>query len=96
MGKIRCPVCFLHGAADQLIPMQHAEDLMRAAINAPTYINIANEMTHNEFFFGNDVATPLLDFFSKNKIQIANRLYDSIRLTKEIYEQPRNLDSNFK
>ena len=45
--------------------MQHAEDLMRAAVNAPTYINIGSEMTHNEFYFGNDVATPLLEFFEK-------------------------------
>ena len=59
MPKIRCPICFLHGAADPLIPPSHAEDLMRAAINAPSYINISKEMTHNEFFFSNDVALPL-------------------------------------
>ena len=47
MPKIRCPICFLHGAADPLIPPSHAEDLMRAAINAPSYINISKEMTHN-------------------------------------------------
>ena len=29
---------------------------MLAAINAPTYIYIGNDMTHNEFFFNNDVA----------------------------------------
>ncbi len=32
-------------------------------------------MTHNEFYFNNDVAEPLQKFLEVNKIKIVNKLY---------------------
>jgi len=62
--KARCPVFFLHGQQDTLIPHQHSEDL-HAACPRESYLHLPEKMDHNEFLLEEDLITPFKDFISK-------------------------------
>ena len=45
--KARCPVFFLHGQLDILIPCAHSQD-MHAACPTESYLHLPEKMDHNE------------------------------------------------
>lgn len=62
----KCPVFFLHGIQDKLIPHTHAQELIR---NCPTdsYLHLPLNMDHNEFDFIEDLVKPFNDFVNRIK-----------------------------
>jgi fermentation-respiration switch protein FrsA (DUF1100 family) len=48
--KAKCPVFFLHGQADKLIPPSHSEEL-NTACPTESFIHMPPLMDHNEFDF---------------------------------------------
>jgi fermentation-respiration switch protein FrsA (DUF1100 family) len=62
--KANCPVFFLHGQLDILIPHQHSLDLYN---NCPkeSYAHLPEKMDHNEFQLDEDLIEPFKDFLSK-------------------------------
>lgn len=47
IGKVRCPILFLHGTQDQLIPLHHSETLMRQVRSPKRLVAIAGA-DHND------------------------------------------------
>lgn len=62
--EAKCPVFFLHGLKDKLIPHSHTMDLNT---NCPTasFMQLAQNMDHNEFDFIDDLVVPFKDFMKK-------------------------------
>jgi pimeloyl-ACP methyl ester carboxylesterase len=70
IGKVRCPIFFLHGLKDQLIPYDHSQRLHAAATLAPTFLSLAHNMDHTSFDYINDLAEPFLLFLRKCHISL--------------------------
>ena len=48
ISKAKCPVFFLHGQMDTLIPHSHSQDL-HAVCPMESYLHLPEKMDHNEF-----------------------------------------------
>ncbi|KRX09336.1 hypothetical protein PPERSA_09220 [Pseudocohnilembus persalinus] len=69
ISKVRCPSFFVHGQKDKLIPYQHSIDLM-SKCQGMSYLNLSENMTHNEFRMMDDIIVPLKKFFQNCEIRI--------------------------
>ena len=76
--KAQCPVFFLHGKADTLIPFSHSQEL-HAVCPTVSFIHLPEKMDHNEFVLDEDLVEPFKNFHSKiemyNKKSMANLKY---------------------
>lgn len=75
----KCPVFFLHGKVDTLIPFSHSQKL---ALAAPTesHLHLPAKMDHNEFYLEEDLVNPFSRFLEKisgNTQHRANQRADS-------------------
>jgi pimeloyl-ACP methyl ester carboxylesterase len=60
----KCPVFFLHGLKDKLIPHQHTLELNNHCPSI-SYLCLPPEMDHNTFDFDEDLIKPFKDFLKK-------------------------------
>ena len=70
--KARCPVFFLHGQQDTLIPPSHSQEL-HAACPMECYLHLPEKMDHNEFQLDEDLVLPFKDFIKKLDEQYKNQ-----------------------
>lgn len=63
----KCPVLFIHGVEDKIVPYQHSKELYDLC-NTPCEIVIFKNMSHQCFDISGCVMTPLLDFMRKLKV----------------------------
>ena len=80
--NIKCPILLIHGKKDTLIKYQHSEKLRDIAKtkNPNVYLQIRDEMTHNEFDFSKDIIEQIVNFMIENKIDIKKK---SVNIYKE-------------
>jgi fermentation-respiration switch protein FrsA (DUF1100 family) len=64
--KAKCPVFFLHGRLDTLIPCSHSEEL-HANCASESVLHMPPKMDHNEFELDEDLIEPFKDFLNKLK-----------------------------
>ena len=59
--EAKCPIFFLHGLKDKLIPYSHSQELNN---NCPTesFMHLPPDMDHNEFDFIDDLVNPFKAF----------------------------------
>ena len=62
--QARCPVFFLHGQMDTLIPNSHSQDL-HAVCPMESYLHMPEKMDHNEFQLDEDLIEPFKLFIKK-------------------------------
>ena len=65
--NVTCPIMFIHGQNDPLIPFQETLKL-KSMCNCPFEVILPEDMTHNEFDLDNDIIIPIQIFISKNCI----------------------------
>jgi len=63
IGSVECPILFIHGKQDELIPCSHARDLHSAAKASHSRLEIRENMQHNTFSLYNDVLNPMYAFW---------------------------------
>lgn len=66
----RCPVFFLHGLKDKLIPHSHTLELNNHCPSI-SFLQLPPEMDHNVFDFDEDLIKPFKDFLRKIDESIA-------------------------
>ena len=72
--NVVCPVLFIHGKKDKMIPFSHTSDLYRACHNSlKKDIVMPSEMTHNEFRLELDFIDPIVMFMQRNQIGYGER-----------------------
>ena len=59
--QVQCPVFFLHGSQDSLIPPIHSIELKKNC-STISYLHLPLNMDHNEFDFIEDLVKPFKDF----------------------------------
>lgn len=65
--NITCPILFIHGKKDTLIPVTHTEQLFDASISKNKSKSIFDYAGHNDFK-QQDITNSIIDFITKNKI----------------------------
>lgn len=74
-----CPVLFIHGKRDKLVPHSHSEELAKNAIQSScARLSLHENMEHNHFNMYIEVINPMFDFFKETKF-----LIDHERLIQE-------------
>jgi fermentation-respiration switch protein FrsA (DUF1100 family) len=67
--KVRCPIFFIHGMKDSLVPYTQSNELYEK-VNVPTEFFIPKNMDHMVFDFTKHVTEPLLNFLHKINFKI--------------------------
>jgi pimeloyl-ACP methyl ester carboxylesterase len=67
----RCPVFFLHGMKDKLIPHSHSLELNNHCPSV-SYMQLPKDMDHNVFDFDEDLIKPFKQFLKKIDDSIAS------------------------
>ena len=62
---VTCPILFIHGQQDTLIPIEHTIKL-KENCRCPYEVIFPDEMNHNQFDYDNDLIIPLKDFLKRN------------------------------
>ena len=63
ISSVKCPVLFIHGKLDNVIPWIHSYRLMMKC-NSPAKLITPKMMDHNKFDSFKDIVNNLKDFFS--------------------------------
>jgi len=66
--SVRCPVLFIHGKMDTLIPHTQSIKMKEAATMTKTKIILPPLMDHNTFHFHNDILYPITHFLSEQEV----------------------------
>ena len=64
---MKCPTFFVHGQEDDLIDVQHSEQML-VRCGGPAEIIMPLKMNHNRFDFDADLVTPFRDFLQEHSI----------------------------
>lgn len=60
--KVKCPVLFIHGRKDKVIPFGHTVTLHQECTSASKTILTPQNMTHNEFSLDDHLIDPVINF----------------------------------
>jgi len=82
MKDAQCPVFFLHGLKDKLIPHSHSMDLNQACPSI-SYMHLPPNMDHNEFDFIDDLVNPFKEFIRRLGDQNKGSKKEEIKMTDE-------------
>ena len=59
---VQCPVFFMHGKKDDIVPCQQSEEL-KQSLSSHSRLHMPEDMDHNCFDFEKDFIIPLLDYY---------------------------------
>ena len=91
---VTCPILFIHGQKDALIPFSHSIKL-KEACKCPYEIHLPEEMTHNEFDYEEDLLQPVEEFLAKNT-GIKQGLHSNIKIPQGIFDMPLVIRQSLK
>jgi fermentation-respiration switch protein FrsA (DUF1100 family) len=87
----RCPVFFLHGMKDKLIPHSHSIELNNVC-SSVSFLHLPKDMDHNVFDFEEDLIKPFRVFLKKIDDSIASENRRALQNPgKAKAKQPREL-----
>lgn len=85
--KAKCPVFFLHGQQDTLIPHSHSQDL-HAVCPMESYLHLPEKMDHNEFQLDEDLIEPFKEFILRLQEQYRSQNQGSFEEAKQTSKAP--------
>ncbi len=90
--SVTCPVFFLHGLRDTLIPAWQSQEL-HSKCHSPCHIHLPPAMTHNNFDHLRDLVQPLAAFLAACKITTSPRETGRslLLLPERLYRPPPGL-----
>ena len=95
--NITCPIIFIHGQSDPLIPYKETLELKNLCKSKNELISPPH-MTHNDFDLYKDIINPIYDFIKRNELidNSNNNLNDTINDIKKLYEMPEEIEQYIK
>lgn len=84
--SVTCPILFIHGQKDNLIPYEHTIKL-KDKCNCPFDLIMPEEMDHNQFDYENDFIIPLKDFLRRHTTFNSNESMKNV-FPNFLYEVP--------
>ena len=86
--KVTCPIIFIHGQKDPLIPFKETI-LLKDNCDCPFEVVLPLEMTHNDFEIDEDIIDPINNFIKKNcKIDNEKNNFDENEEIEKISKVP--------
>ena len=95
--KVTCPILFIHGQSDPLIPFKETI-LLKELCDCPFEVFLPEEMTHNDFDLEDDIVDPINKFIKRNCL-VDIELNDFKKYENEInqlYNMPEDIESYIK
>ena len=87
--KVTCPIIFIHGQKDPLIPFKETI-LLKDNCDCPFEVVLPLEMTHNDFEIDEDIIDPINNFIKKNcKIDNEKNNFDENEEIEKISKMPK-------
>ena len=91
---VTCPILFIHGQSDPLIPFKETI-LLKEKCNCPFEVLLPEEMTHNDFDLDDDIIEPIHKFIIRNCViddekNEFNMFENELEL---LYKMPEEIDS---
>ena len=92
--NVTCPILFIHGQSDPLIPFKETL-LLKEKCNCPFEVLLPEEMTHNDFDLDEDIIEPICKFIKKNCIvdEEKNDFKKIENEIEELYKMPKKVES---
>ena len=94
--KVTCPILFIHGQKDPLIPFKETI-ILKDNCDCPFEVVLPLYMTHNDFDLDADIIEPINKFISKYcKVDKEKNKFDENSEIKELYEFPAYVKDNIE
>ena len=90
--NVTCPILFVHGQSDPLIPFKETI-LLKEKCDCPYEVLLPEDMTHNDFDLDEDIIDPINKFIKRNCV-VDNEKNQFKNLENEInklYEMPEEI-----
>ena len=84
ISKVSCPILFIHGKDDNLIPSSHSIEMINQC-KSPAKLVSPQKMSHNSFDFVNDVYIHIRDFL---------KVFTVLNSTQKIDDTDENINDN--
>ena len=86
--KVKCPILFIHGQSDTLIPFKETI-LLKDNCDCPFEVVLPINMTHNDFDIDDDIIEPINKFMYRHcNIDKTESFFDE-NLISELYKMPK-------
>ena len=86
--RVTCPILFIHGQKDPLIPFKETI-ILKDNCDCPFEVVLPIDMTHNDFNLHEDILEPINKFIIKNcNIDGEKNKFENDQKIKELYEMP--------
>lgn len=65
VSQLTCPIFFIHGAKDAIIPVEHSQRMYSACTSSTKKLKVCPEADHTNYDEPNDTATPISEFLEE-------------------------------
>ena len=95
--NVKCPIMFIHGKSDPLIPYKESEELKKLCTSY-SEISLPEHMTHNDFDLETDIMEPIGKFINKNCVvdEEKSDIFNNNEELKKLYKMPEEINSFIK
>ena len=90
--NVTCPILFVHGQSDPLIPFKETI-LLKEKCDCPFEVLLPEDMTHNDFDLDEDIIDPINKFIKRNCVvdNEKNQFHIFENEINKLYEMPDNI-----
>ena len=94
--NVTCPILFIHGQKDPLIPFKETI-LLKDNCDCPFEVILPIDMTHNDFDLDEDIIEPINNFLNKNcNIDKEKNVFDRNKEVQKLFEFPSYIEAIIK
>ena len=92
--NVTCPVLFIHGQSDPLIPFKETI-LLKERCDCPYEVLLPEDMTHNDFDLDDDIVEPINKFIRRNCVVDSqqNNFKEKESEIEQLYKMPEDIES---
>ena len=91
--NITCPILFIHGLKDPLIPVEETIKLKNACV-CPVEVVLPPDMTHNDFNLKENIAIPIQNFLRKHCV--IEEMKPNFIINNKLLELPPEIENEIK
>ena len=91
--NVTCPILFIHGQSDPLIPFKETL-LLKEKCDCPYEVLLPEDMTHNDFDLDEDIIDPINKFIKRNCVvdYEKNEFKNYDEQIKKLFEMPEEIN----
>ena len=87
--NVTCPILFIHGQSDPLIPFKETL-LLKEICDCPFEVSLPENMTHNDFDLDSDIIEPINQFIKRNCVVDKTKI--KFNINDNLFEMPKEIE----